>query len=224
MFLFIIRVSTRKSLALDTIPARNRARPRSDVPSADSVKNAGLEAEQLFAFQCIIAISTILVRHISDMRVFISNSNGSKKQLQALANQLLADGIDAVLEQDAKGLSEEWPRWISSQLKRADHVLVTCHSARKAGEETVFDWENMLSLQGIYDNDLNNPRFIPIFLDDTDCIPTPLRTLPSYRVDTREGYESLYNFLTIQPRMKSPATALMICSIFIFSPHVFDYN
>lgn len=63
--------------------------------------------------------------------------------------------------------------------------------------------EALLITQSIYDNDSNNPKFIPlIFADDRyEDIPEPLRAVTHYNVDQESRYLNLYRYLTDQPKV-----------------------
>jgi len=60
-------------------------------------------------------------------RVFISYSHDSaehQKRVLALANQLRADGIDAGIDQYVQDPDEGWLKWMRTQVKGADKVLL----------------------------------------------------------------------------------------------------
>lgn len=62
-------------------------------------------------------------------RVFISYSQDSgahRAKVRALADRLVGDGVDCVLDQYEPHPKEPWPRWMERQVEDADFVLVVC--------------------------------------------------------------------------------------------------
>lgn len=149
--------------------------------------------------------------------VFISYSHDSPEHVArvlTLANQLVVDGIDCKLDQYEVSPPEGWPRWTEKQLKAADFVLLVCtehYYKRVVGEESAgvgrgVQWESHLIYQHIYENASRSIRFIPVLFDVRNAphIPTPLRGVMFYRLDTPLGYEELYRRITDQPQARKP--------------------
>ena len=66
-------------------------------------------------------------RHVP--KVFISYSHDSPEhadQVLALADQLIGDGIDCILDQYETSPAEGWPRWMDRRINSADFVLMVC--------------------------------------------------------------------------------------------------
>jgi hypothetical protein len=63
-------------------------------------------------------------------QVFISYSHDSpehKDQVRALAERLLSDGVEVILDQyEADSPPEGWPRWMDRQITDADYVVLVC--------------------------------------------------------------------------------------------------
>lgn len=149
--------------------------------------------------------------------VFISYSHDSPEhadRVLALADRLVQDGIDVILDQYESAPPEGWPRWMDNHIRGADFVLMVCtetYFRRVLGEEKPgtglgVKWEGNLIYQHIYNADTKNTRFIPVLFEDdkVEYIPTPLQGAMYYRIATADGYEDLYRRITNQPRVKKP--------------------
>ncbi|NJO56096.1 MAG: TIR domain-containing protein, partial [Rhodospirillales bacterium] len=141
-------------------------------------------------------------------KVFVSYSHdspGHKERVLALANQLRADGIDAILDQYEISPPEGWPRWMDRQIDASDFVLLVCtetYYRRVMGREVPdrghgVIWESNLIYQLIYDAAAAHARFIPILLSGGTPrhIPRPLRGATHYNLHAEDGYELLYRRL-----------------------------
>ncbi len=150
-------------------------------------------------------------------RVFISYSHDSLEhadRVLTLANKLIQDGIDCILDQYEESPPEGWPKWMDKQIQSADFVLVICtetYYRRVMGteEEGVglgIRWEGTLTYQHLYDSGAENTRFIPILFQSerAEYIPIPLRGATHYYADTEQGYKDLYRRLTNQPKTIKP--------------------
>jgi hypothetical protein len=150
-------------------------------------------------------------------KVFVSYSHDSRAhadRVLALADDLRADGIEAILDQyEEFGPAEGWVRWMMRQIDEADFVLMICtrpYCARVTGTETAgsgkgVKWEALLSLQDLYDGNTLNQKFLPVLFDDgrEEDIPKPLRSFSHYRLDG-DGYIKLYRRLTGQREVTAP--------------------
>ena len=61
--------------------------------------------------------------------IFISYSHDNDAhaaRVLALADRLIADGLECVLDQYIGDPPEGWPRWMDRQIKAADLVLMIC--------------------------------------------------------------------------------------------------
>jgi hypothetical protein len=152
-------------------------------------------------------------------KVFISYSHnydlpGYKDQILALADRLRTDGIDCNIDQYEESPPEGWQRWMLNHVDWADFILIACteeYGRHFRGNETQgkgkgATWEGAIIIQELYDTQSKNSKFIPITLDsrDSQYIPTPLRSTTHYKLDTDDGYESLYRRLTGQAKIKRP--------------------
>jgi tetratricopeptide (TPR) repeat protein len=149
--------------------------------------------------------------------VFISYSHDSPEhadRVLALADRLIQDGINCILDQYETSPSEGWPKWMDRHIAKSDFVIVICtetYYRRVMGEEEPgkgrgVKWESTLAYQHIYSADAENIRFIPVLFESgkAEYIPTPLQGATYYYVDTEQGYEDLYRRLTDQPRTVKP--------------------
>ena len=148
------------------------------------------------------------------VRVFVSYSHDSldhKRRTLALAERLRDEGIDCDIDQFHEAPPEGWLRWMESQVRQSDYVLVVCtavYHRRVTGREREgiglgAVWEAGLITQELYESGGRNERFIPVVfnLDDVREIPPFLRQTTYYNVEDPPEYESLYRRLTAQPRV-----------------------
>ena len=149
--------------------------------------------------------------------VFISYSHDSTEhadRVLAFANQLVAEGIDVILDQYEPAPPEGWPRWMDKHIRDANFVIMVCTETyyrrvmgeEKTGEGLGIKWEGNLIYQHIYNADTTNLRFIPVLFEysKVEHIPTPVQGVSRYRIDTPDGYEDLYRQITNQPRVTKP--------------------
>lgn len=149
--------------------------------------------------------------------VFISYSHDSPEhadRVLALANRLVDEGIDVILDQYEPAPPEGWPRWMDKKIRDANFVLMVCTETyyrrvmgeEKAGTGLGVKWEGNLIYQHIYNADTTNSRFIPILFEYciVEQIPTPVGGSTRYHVDSPDGYEDLYRHITNQPRTIKP--------------------
>jgi tetratricopeptide (TPR) repeat protein len=149
--------------------------------------------------------------------VFISYSHDSKEhaaRVLALADRLVEDGLDCILDQYESDPSEGWPRWMDRKIREADLVIMICTETyfnRVMGKEQSdvgwgFKWEGNLIYQHIYQKESENIKFIPVLFADgkVEHIPTPLQGKPFYRIDSETGYDQLYWRLTEQYKVEKP--------------------
>lgn len=145
-------------------------------------------------------------------KVFISYSHDSdehKDRVLALADRLLDDGLEVVLDEFVSPPPASWPCWMEDEMENSNFIIVVCSKnyldkvRRKVrpGEGKGVKWESLLSYQQIYDNDSNSAKFIPVLLEggEYDHIPTPMRGGNHYRASDDKGYEKLFRHITNQP-------------------------
>jgi len=150
-------------------------------------------------------------------KVFISYSHDSREhadRVLELADHLLRDGIDCVLDQYEPAPSEGWPRWMERRIRDATFVLVVStetYNRRLLGEEERGKglgvlWESNIIYNYLYQAGTVESRFIPVIFEPGAVvnIPTPLQGVTRYDVHIDAGYEDLYRRLTDQPRVLKP--------------------
>ncbi|WP_295458829.1 SUMF1/EgtB/PvdO family nonheme iron enzyme [uncultured Thiodictyon sp.] len=163
------------------------------------------------------AVTTMSQPPAAPPRVFISYaqcSDAHSRRVLALAQALVAQGIDSDLDQFHQHELLDWPRWCGEQLRpdRSDWVLMVCSAAYRDRLENRVDphtgkgafWEGALIDDEIY-GAKENRRFVPVLLDDEpqESIPSIVRGWTFCRVTGLDmadpGYEALYRLLTRQP-------------------------
>ncbi|QLH38845.1 MAG: TIR domain-containing protein [Defluviicoccus sp.] len=145
-------------------------------------------------------------------RVFISYSHDDephRKRVLALAYHLRDRGIDVIIDRFEPVPQVRRPLWCEKQIEDADVVLLVCtetYHRRVKGEEAPDTglgvlWEAAVIYQLLYESGPVNGKFLPVLFSDGSLkhIPTPVRGFSRFVVDTPDGQEALYRFLTDQP-------------------------
>lgn len=152
-------------------------------------------------------------------QLFISYSHDSpehKGRVLALAEQLRADGIDAMLDQFHPAPPEGWPLWMEKQIRDAEFVLLVCTETylrrvmkeEPRGKGMGVTWESTIINSYLFESGVVNEKFIPVVLAEAgvEFIPRSLRPTTYYDVSAESGYNLLYRRLTHQPQ--TPAGVL----------------
>jgi hypothetical protein len=119
-------------------------------------------------------------------RVFISYSHDSEThadQVLALAERLLAEGVDASIDQYIQSPPEGWPAWCEAEIRKADFVLMVCtetylrrvNREEEAGKGHGALWEARLIRQYLYDSGSVSSKFVP------SCSPMACTTTSRHR-------------------------------------------
>jgi SEFIR domain/ATPase family associated with various cellular activities (AAA) len=154
--------------------------------------------------------------------VFTSYSHDSpahRERVLSLSNRLRDEGVDVVIDRYEESPTEGWPRWMANQIERADFVLIVCteqYELRFAGRGKKGigrggKWEGAIITQQLYEQELQNKKFVPVIfsLDDLKYIPTILRGATFYNLGDENEYERLYRRLTGQPATPKPQLGLI---------------
>jgi hypothetical protein len=150
-------------------------------------------------------------------KVFISYSYDTEEHMDrvlALADRLREDGIDCNIDQYEQSPAHGWSRWRLDEIENSDFVLMVCtlqyirrfRGNKEDGMGMGVTWEGSIVTQELYAQGGDNLKYIPIFFDpqDTDFIPTILRGVSKYTLNTQKGYELLYRSLTNQHEIPKP--------------------
>jgi probable HAF family extracellular repeat protein len=145
-------------------------------------------------------------------RVFISyshDSNEHEARILALAEQLRRDGIDAQIDQYTADPTEGWPRWMKTQVKQADKVLMVfteTYQRRFEGNEQEgvglgANFEGAIVTQELYNAGGRNSKFRAVVFttEEARFIPIELQAFTRYHVDTAENYLMLLRWLHDSP-------------------------
>lgn len=153
-----------------------------------------------------------------DISVFISYSRDPKtdKKVLALANSLLSNGIEVVLDRyvENSGPEDGWPSWMLRSIEDCNYILVVCtegylenlrnkpNTQCGAGAK----WESVLIMQDLYSCQASSSRYVPILLREqhVSFIPKPLQHFNYYCLDDSNGFENLLRKLTDQPKVVKP--------------------
>lgn len=144
-------------------------------------------------------------------RVFISYSHDSdahKREVLALASRLRQDGVDAIIDQYTGAPPEGWPHWIEHQITEADFVLlvITDQYLRRLAGPTSAEkgvlWESSLVHEQLNAPTAKPAKFIPVLFreDVVSHLPSSLRGAVHYILTSADGYASLCQRLTNQPK------------------------
>jgi hypothetical protein len=147
-------------------------------------------------------------------QVFLSYSHDSPehtRRVRALADQLRKDGIDARIDQYTPDPDEGWHKWMRTQVKEADKVLLVfteTYQRRFEGDEEEgrglgATFEGVIVTQTLYEAGGRNAKFRPLVFgaEYARFIPVELRRFTHYRVDTPENYQTLLRWLLERPRV-----------------------
>jgi hypothetical protein len=150
-------------------------------------------------------------------RVFISYSHDSAEhtdRVRVLADRLRKDGIDARIDQYTPDPDEGWPKWMRTQVKDADLVLLVfteIYQRRYEGDEEEgkglgVTFEGVIATQALYERGGSNAKFRPVVFREEDerFIPAELRRFNRYRVDTHDHYQKLLRWLYRLPATPPP--------------------
>jgi predicted ATPase len=150
-------------------------------------------------------------------QIFLSYSHDSAehtRRVRALADQLCRDGIDARIDQYAPDPEEGWPKWMRSQIKEADKVLLVfteTYQRRYEGDEGEgkglgATFEGLVVSQAFYESGSRNAKFRPVVFraEDARFIPAELRRFTHYRIDSPESYKALLRWLHKRPAVVAP--------------------
>lgn len=137
--------------------------------------------------------------------VFISYSHDNTQhqdQVLNLSNKLRSEGIDCVLDQYEESPPEGWPRWMESNIRNSDFILLICTETyynrvmgiEKEGVGLGVRWEGHLIYQQIYNYGSLNTKFIPVILngENSKFIPDPLQGSTYYNVSISDQFDKLY--------------------------------
>lgn len=141
--------------------------------------------------------------------VFLSYSHESKEHsanVLSIANRLVREGIDCVLDQYVESPNEGWLAWMTNNIENSDFVLCICTSQYKEKSGKGVTFEKLIGFQEIYDNRSINQKFIPVILNrnDEESIPSLLKPFQLYDLSRDDGYHKLYRRLTNQPLIVKP--------------------
>lgn len=134
-------------------------------------------------------------------KVFISYSHDSpdhNKWVAALAELLIKNGVDVILDQWELRLGDDVPKFMERGVRIADRVLVICTEAyvRKAdGGEGGAGYEAMI-VTGELIRNLGSSKFIPIIKqDNNDMLPSALSTRFYVNLSNPESYDEEFERL-----------------------------
>lgn len=152
-----------------------------------------------------------------DRIVFISYSHDSddhKTKCLQLKIQLLKDGINCIIDHDESFPENGWALWCEKQIERADFVLIVCTNEytkrfnhdEQAEKGKGVKWEGHIIRQTLYNNQVNNSKFIPVILNETDRIHIPLilNGYTNYLITDPIKYKELYEYITNQSKFSYP--------------------
>lgn len=134
-------------------------------------------------------------------KVFISyawESEEHRAWIKTLANHLLADGIEAIVDQYDLGLGDRLPQFMEESVTSADYVLIVCTPTYKAKADARcggVGYEGHIISDELYSK-RNERKFIPVLKGGTfeECIPTFLAGKLGIDLSDGldgEGYENL---------------------------------
>jgi len=131
------------------------------------------------------------------------------ERVLALADRLRSQGIDAMIDRFMDAPSAGWPRWCAREIRNADFVLMVCTETyrrrvdleEEPGKGHGVLWEARLINQELYDAGSVSVKFVPVLLaaGSPDDVPTPVRGMSIFEVETGRGFEGLCRLILSNP-------------------------
>lgn len=129
------------------------------------------------------------------LKVFISYSWESEEHrawVKAFADHLLADGIEAIVDQYDLGLGDRLPQFMEESVTSADYVLIVCTPTYKAKADARVGgvgYEGHIISDELYSK-RNEQKFIPVLRGGTftECVPVFLAG--KLGIDLSDGFDS----------------------------------
>ncbi len=137
----------------------------------------------------------------SSVNVFISYAHSSpdhKQTVYDLIEVLRLKGLNVLADTDVstpQGPTEGWPKWMKSQLEKANWVLLyfddvyrrRFDGVEKPGIGRGASWETTIIAHELYSAQAKNTRFIPLLPDGADdkLIPLELSGATFYRIPSQ---------------------------------------
>ncbi|MBV9762060.1 MAG: TIR domain-containing protein [Acidobacteriaceae bacterium] len=159
---------------------------------------------------------------ISAPKAFISYSHDSidgEDRVLQLANRLREEGVDVMIDQYLEGgPGTSIARWTEQQICNSDFVLVVCNKAyldrleqKLTVDEAAYGgrgvvWEANIIYNLLYASRGDTTKFVPVLFDRSEerYIPTPLRGLKYYVLESDGDYEDLVRHFYGIPRSLKP--------------------
>ena len=149
------------------------------------------------------------------------------QHVEDLAHKLRAQGVDCNADIFEVSPPEGWFRWMLTQVKDSDFVIVVCtetHARRITASPTSktgrgVRWEEGAILQCLFEEG-ENRRFIPVAFDQAglDHIPQALKSATYYDLSTDAGYPALHRALTNQPWVEKPPLGELTTRVPLLGP------
>ena len=129
------------------------------------------------------------------------DSEELRKKALAFAQEIRGLGIHCEIDQyyEVKPPEEGWTKWMESQIRNADYVLVVCTEGYydkvtmsvKSGRGV--KWESKIIYNEMYQNHSLNGKFIPISFGPWSLtqVPPPLQDTTVYDVEDKTMYDRL---------------------------------
>jgi len=143
-------------------------------------------------------------------RAFLSYSHDSTEHCERvlqLAQQLRQEGVESVIDRFVTSPPEGWPRWMQSEIERADYIIMVCtetYKTRFEGKEVLVrglgvNWEGFLTTQMLYNDQALNKKCIPVLFEGAQETAIPWLLSGATRYHLPADYELLFRHLTGQP-------------------------
>lgn len=160
-------------------------------------------------------------------KVFISyswDSEEHKKRVLSVANTLRDPwGIETDIDQYVRARppftpSQGWDLWMEKRIEWAEFVLIVCtetYRRRFKGDEEPgkgrgVTWEGTIIRQNLYNDQLNDTKFIPVVVSSQDLsyVPTILNSHDKYILEDTESFKTLVYRLRKEPMIFMPEVAV----------------
>ena len=163
-------------------------------------------------------------------KAFISYSHDSiqsEDRVLNMANRLREEGIDAMIDQYLEGGPRTGiARWTEQQIRDSNFVLIVCNKSyldrieqNAAAEDTAYGgrgvvWEANIIYNLLYATRGDTTKFVPVLFDRSEAryIPTPLKGLKHYVLESDDDYNALVRHFYGIPRSRKPELVLGKCN------------
>ena len=125
--------------------------------------------------------------------VFLCHSSGDKPAVRELCDRLIADGIDAWLDEDRILPGQDWDAEIQKAMRACD-VVIVCLSRNSTAKEGYVQKEIRRALDVAEEKPDQTIFVVPVKLEPVQ-VPVRLQKWQYVELFSKDGYQRLYDAL-----------------------------